>query len=238
MTLGKNLISISIEGGWTVADGFWRSKPRWFCVASTAVLVPLWLGAFGPGAMAQSEGDVTFSVEAAKLAMAASNPLAAGKGPKAVVSVTLTGSLYDPPREIRPAAKDAIDRTHISGALASDYGANLAADLDWMAAGFIPEEREELKTYFTSDCGLLEQTQAATRRIEQLFLKGSVRHRGYRLALVVRDHGRRTFRRVYAFSPGTKGWLRTNALTADAVFDVVFSAYLWGKITAAGKSGP
>ncbi len=157
---------------------------------------------------------------------------------EAVVSVTLTGSLYDPPREIRPAAKGAIDRTHISGALASDFGANLAADLDWMAAGFMPKERDELKTYFTSDPRLLERNQAATQRIEQFFLKGSVRHRGHRLALVVRDHGGRTCRRVYAFSPGAKGWLRTNALSADPVFDVVFSAYLWGKITAAGKSQP
>ena len=128
----------SIQGGWAVPDGFWRALHRVFRQPGTAVLALLWLGAFGHGAVAQSEGDVTFSVEAAKLAMAASNPLAAGKGPKAVVSVTLTGSLYDPPREIRPAAKDAIDRTHISGALASDFGANLAADLDWMAAGFMP----------------------------------------------------------------------------------------------------
>ncbi len=207
----------------------------------------LWLGAFGHGAMAQSEGKVTFSVTAARLAMAASNPLATGKQPKAVVSVTLAGLLYDPPREIRPAAKGAIDRTGISGALASDYGANLAADLDWMAAGFVAGERGELKTYFNSDPQLLEFNQDATDRIEQLFLTGEVSHGKYRLALVVRDHGGRTFRRIYAFSPetsgapltpGTKVWLRTNALGADPVFDVVFSAFLWGKITAAGKSVP
>lgn len=225
----------------------------------------LCLGAAGPGAMAQSaqsaqsaqpDDKVTFSIAVAKLAMAASNPLAAGKQPKAVVSVTLAGRLYDPPRDIRPAVKGKIDRTGISGALASDYGANLAGDLDWMAAGFVEAERGDLKRYFNSDPQLLEYNQDATDRIEQLFLMGEVSHGKYRLALVIRDHGGRTFRRIYGFLPVTPGgtvtkdgatsvipvtpvtkvWLRSNALRADSVFDVVFSAFLWGKITAAGKS--
>ncbi len=217
-----------IERGCAAANEQWRRKVR--LAALHAVVLALLVLIAVPPATAAPDAPITFSVKKSKLAMSASNPLAIGKGPDEVISVTLQGVLYDPPLTVRPAAKDGIDRTGIEGALAADHGANLAADLDWMAAGFAAEERAGLRAFFASDPSLMAQNQAAVKGIERFLLEGVVRHGGYRLALVIEEHGGRAYRRIYAFVSDPEGWLRTNALSSEPVFDVVFSAAIGGTI--------
>lgn len=216
-----------------VPNGEWRRKVRLAAWAAAALAV-LFLIAV-PEATGAPDVPITFSVKKSKLAMSASNPLAAGKGPDEVISVTLPGVLYDPPLAIRPAAKDAIERARIEGALASDHGANLAADVDWMASGFVAGERGQLRAFFEGKPSLMARNQAAAKGIERFLLEGWVKHGGYRLVLVIQERAGRVSRLVYTFVSSPEGWLRTNALSAEPVFDVVFSAAIGGTVARKDK---
>ena len=215
-------------------NGEWRRKVHltaWRAAAVLALLFPIAV----PEVLGAPDAPITFSVKKSKLLMSASNPLAAGKGPDEVISVTLQGVLYDPPLTIGPAAKEAIERARIEGALASDHGANLAADVDWMASGFVAGERAELRAFFASNPSLMARNQAAAKTIERLLLEAVVRHGGYRLALVIQERAGGAYRRVYTFVSSPEGWLRTNALSAEPVFDVVFSAAIGGTVRRKDK---
>jgi hypothetical protein len=205
-----------------------------FAALRAAILALLCLIA-GPEVSAQPETPITFSVKKSKLAMSASNPLAAGKGMDEVISVTLPGVLYDPPLTIGPAAKEAINRARIEDALASDHSANLAGDVDWMASGFVAEEGAKLRAFFEGKPSLMARNQAATKSIERFRLEAVVRHGKYRLALTIEERAGRVSRLVFTFVSSPEGWLRTNALSAESVFDVVFSAAMGGTITPGGK---
>ncbi len=215
-----------------VPNGEWRRKARlagW--VAALALLCLL----VGPEVSAQPDAPITFSVKKSKLFMSASNPLAAGKGMDEVISVTLPGVLYDPPLAIGPVAKEAIERARIEGALASDHSANLAGDADWMASGFVAEEGAKLRAFFEGKPSLMARNQAATKNIERFRLEAVVRHGKYRLALTIQERAGRKGRLVYTFVSSPEGWLRTNALSAESVFDVVFSAALGGTVSRGGR---
>ena len=214
-------------------NGEWRRKVR--LAASRAAILALLFLIGVLEVSAQPETPITFSVQKSKLAMSASNPLAAGKGPDAVISVTLPGVLYDPPLSIGPAAKEAIERRRIEGALASDRGANLAGDVDWMASGFVAGERAELRAFFAGNPSRMARNQAAAKGIERFLLEGVARHGKYRLALTIEERAGRVSRLVYTFVSSPEGWLRTNALSAEPVFDVVFSAALGGTVAGGGK---
>ncbi len=222
-----------IGRGRAAASGEWRRKVRLAVLRAAILALPFLIAV--PEATAAPDAPITFSVRKSKLAMSASNPLAAGKGPDEVIDVTLPGVLYDPPLAIGPAARDAIDRTLIEGALASDRGANLAADLDWMASGFVAGERTELRAFFASNPSLMARNQAAAKGIERFLLEGVVRHGGYRLALIIQERAGRVSRPVYTFVSSPEGWLRTNVLSAEPVFDVVFSAAIGGTVRRGGK---
>ncbi len=215
-----------------VPNGEWRRKAG---PAGWAAALALLCLIVGPEVSAQPETPITFSVKKANLAMSASNPLAAGKGPDEVIGVTLQGVLYDPPLAIGPAAKGAMDRTSIEDALAADHGANLAADLDWMASGFVAGERAGLRAFFEGNPNRMARNQAAGKSIERFLLEGVVRHGDYRLALVIRERVGRVSRLVYTFVSKPEGWLRTNALSAEPVFDVVFSAAIGGTVRRKDK---
>ncbi len=217
-----------IGRGRATPNGEWRRQVRLAALRAAILALPFLIAV--PEATAAPDGPITFSVRKSNLAMSASNPLAAGKGPDEVIGVTLQGVLYDPPLTIGPAARDAIERARIEGALASDHGANLAADLDWMASGFVAEERTELRAFFASNPTLMARNQAAAKTIERLLLEAVARHGGYRLALVIQERAGRVSRRVYTFVSSPEGWLRTNALSAEPVFDVVFSAAIGGTV--------
>ena len=216
-----------------VPNGEWRRKVR--LAAWRAAVLALLFPIAVPEVLAAPDAPITFSVKKSNLLMSASNPLAAGKGPDAIISVTLQGVLHDPPLAIGPAAKGAMERASIEGALASDHGANLAADLDWMASGFVAKERTELRAFFEGNPSRMARNQAAVKSIERFLLEGVVRHGKYRLALIIRERAGRKRRLVYTFVSSPEGWLRTNALSAEPVFDVVFSAAIGGTVTRGGK---
>ena len=222
-----------IGRGGATPNGEWRRKVRVAALRAAILALPFLMAV--PEATAAPDAPITFSVRKAKLAMSASNPLAAGKGPDEVIGVTLQGVLYDPPLLIRPAAKEAMERARIEGALASDHGANLAADVDWMASGFVAEERTELRAFFASNPSLMARNQAAAKGIERFLLEGVVRHGDYRLALIIQERAGRVSRPVYTFVSSPEGWLRTNALSAEPVFDVVFSAAIGGTVRRKDK---
>ncbi len=222
-----------IGRGRATPNGEWRRKVRFAALRAAILALPLLMAV--PEVSAAPDAPITFSVKKSNLAMSASNPLAAGKGPDEVIGVTLQGVLYDPPLAIGPAARDAIERARIEGALASDHGANLAADVDWMASGFVAKERTELRAFFAGNPVRMARNQAAVKRIERLLLEAVVRHGKYRLALVIQERAGRVSRLVYTFVSKPEGWLRTNALSAEPVFDVVFSAAIGGTVGRGGK---
>ena len=222
-----------IERGSAAANGYGHRRVR-LTALRAAVLALIFLIAV-PEVLSAPDAPITFSVKKSKLAMSASNPLAAGKGPDEVIGVTLPGVLYDPPLAIGPAARDAIERARIEGALASDHGANLAADLDWMASGFVAKERTELRAFFEGNPSRMARNQAAVKSIKRFLLEGVVRHGDYRLALIIRERAGSMLRLVYTFVSKPEGWLRTNALSAEPVFDVVFSAAIGGTVRRKDK---
>ncbi len=104
-----------------------------------------------------------------------------------------------------------------------------------MVSGFVAKERTELRAFFASNPSLMARNQAAAKGIERFLLEGVARHGGYRLALIIQERAGRAYRRVYTFVSKPEGWLRTNALSAEPVFDVVFSATIGGTVRRKDK---
>ena len=52
---------------------------------------------------------------------------------------------------------------------------------------------------------------------------------------LIQERAGRAYRRVYTFVSKPEGWLRTNALSAEPVFDVVFSAAIGGTVRRKDK---
>lgn len=171
------------------------------------------------------EGELVFRAKVSTLGLQTSS-LAQGKGPDDTAEVILPGRLYEPPLAVEKVSREQVDRSTPVKAAASDYSAFKADDAAWILENFVEEEQAQIKTMLDD-----EQMRQRNKRVfdgrQSMEIWAEAEHNGKAL-LFVRYDGASERGAVLTFEQTQDGWKRTNALSADETFDVVFSAFRAG----------
>ncbi len=196
---------------------------------SRAGLIPLWALIAGLCLQGTALGaEVEFGVVASHLGLK-DKKLAEGHTEQDIVSVVLPAEIYDPPSVHDPAPREAASRATPVEAAIGDFSAWKANDADWIVSNFVSGEQEEVRDFLDD-----EEMRAANRviqeRHEKLYIWADVRHGGFALVLVSYDDSRQ-FGVAAAFIETGEGWQRTNSLSEDPVFDLVWAAFRQGTMT-------
>lgn len=173
----------------------------------------------------QVSGELVFRTTVEKL-FNHRNSLAEGKERGDVVEVTLPGRLLAHPIALPDVAREAVDRTTLEGALASDVAAFRADDAEWILENFAPEDREKIAQQLERE-DLRARNKAALGHIRSMEIWGMATYGEYGLVMYRYD-GDSTGGLVPTFTKVGDEWKRTNVLSADEVFDVVLSAFRSG----------
>ncbi|MFQ5754468.1 MAG: hypothetical protein ACE5H7_00065 [Acidiferrobacterales bacterium] len=151
------------------------------------------------------------------------------KRPQERVEVSLPGTLYAPPITVTVVGNKDADRSTLLGAVASDYSAWRNDNAKWILSNFVPEDQQGLKKFLAN-----EELRRANSMIfspdRTMEVWGIVKYKGYGLVLFTYDNTRK-FGAVATFRQVGDEWKRTNALSGDRVFDVVWSAFRSGDVT-------
>jgi hypothetical protein len=120
--------------------------------------------------------------------------------------------------------------TPIDAAVA-DFSAFKANDKDWIVEDFVATERAGI-VGLVNDKSARERNKALFGRRTNRFITGEADYKEYSIVFV-RDSGQaHPLPLVFKKTPG--GYKRTNALSQDETFDIVFSAlYNGGSLTTA-----
>ena len=176
-------------------------------------------------------GSITFSVEASKTLLEPNR--SAGRP---TLAVTLPGELFDAPQAIERVAKEQADDRTPLGALQSDWSAQMSDDEAWVLGNFAAADRPQVRKWLAD----AEMRRANLRIVRQ---RGGPRVLGWARCngalLVILEYADGS--RLPATLIREQGrWKRTNALSAERTFDIVFAAVRErGTLTrtAPGKTG-
>jgi hypothetical protein len=145
------------------------------------------------------------------------------------VGISLPGTLYAPPIAVTAVANKDVDRTTLLGAVASDFSAWRSDDAEWIVSNFVPEDRKGLRAFLANE-DLRKANRAVFSQDRSVEVWGIVNYKEYGLVLFTYDNNRR-FGAVATFRKMSGEWKRTNVLSGDRVFDVVWSAFRSGDVT-------
>lgn len=161
--------------------------------------------------------EVVFQAKVANLGLTQSS-FAQGKKPDETVQVVLPGQLYNPPKSITTVNKNQATRESPEEALVTDISAMRSADVDWILSNWHPSERQELKKFLTQE-EIWKRNTDWLMENPKLQISGSVNYKGMTLILLENDH------LVFTFKQENGQWFRTNSLSGDEGFDLVFAAW-------------
>lgn len=151
------------------------------------------------------------------------------KRPQERVEVSLPGTLYATPITVAVVGNKDADRSTLLGAVASDYSAWRNNDAQWILSNFVPEDQQGLKKFLANE-ELRKANSVIFSPDRTMEVWGIVNYKEYGLVLFTYDNNRR-FGAVATFRKMSGDWKRTNALSGDRVFDVVWSAFRSGDVT-------
>ena len=177
-----------------------------------------------PARPPQSATKLLFRVKVSDVGLQNSS-LVQGKGPADFVEVTLSGELYDPPRRFQSVKREQAKWDTPLDAAASDFSAFKADEDAWILENFVSQERDQVRE-FLSNARMREQNRKSFEGAEYREVTGQAQHQGYVLVFA-RESGE-TRSSPLTFQQTAGGWKRTNALSGDEVFDIVFTALLRG----------
>ena len=167
-------------------------------------------------------GEMLFRVQVSDTGLQ-SHWLAEGNELTDFVEVRLPGKLYDPPLRFDVIQDSDANRGTPIEAAVSDFSAFKADDDEWILANFIPEEREAILSLLNNPVAR-ERNKNAFEGRDYLYVTGEAEYQEY--ALVFTRDAEDLPVRPLVFKKGSdrSNWLRTNELSADTVYDIVFSA--------------
>ena len=169
-----------------------------------------------------------FHVKVAELGLQSSS-LAKGKAASDFVDVSLPGQIFSPPVKLALEKRSSAKRDTPLAAAASDFSANKTDDAKWMLEDFATEDRTEIRS-FLDDKGLREANRRIFQRIDARYVSGEANYRDYVLLFVREGHSPNPA--VMTLEKTPEGYKRTNALSKDETFDVVWSALRNGEVRA------
>lgn len=182
------------------------------------------------GSTAANDDEVLFRVKVSNVGLQNSS-LINGKQPTDWVEIRLPGHLYDPPKRLSPVSKQSANWNTPIDAAVADFSAFKANDKDWIVEDFVATERAGI-VGLVNDKSARERNKALFGRRTNRFITGEADYKEYSIVFV-RDSGQaHPLPLVFKKTPG--GYKRTNALSQDETFDIVFSAlYNGGSLTTA-----
>ena len=174
-----------------------------------------------------ADKEIRFRVRVSYVGLQNSS-LVRGKQPTDFVEVKLPGQLYDSPKRFAPISKQSVDWNSPIDAAVADFSAFKADDSNWILEDFVPEEENEVRSLLANKDAHQQNRDIFEARTER-DVTGQVRYKEYAIVFA-RDSGQ-AHPVPLTFKQTSYGWKRTNALSKDETFDVVFSAlYNGGEI--------
>ena len=164
-----------------------------------------------------TNAEVVFQTKVSKLGMG-NMDYGEGKSPEETVEVVLPGQWYSPSKKVFVNKLVAGDRNTLEQAFETDIAAMKSDNIEQILANWHPSEREELKR-FLLDVNIRKGNNLWISRHPLLEIQGLVEYKGMRLLLVKNDH------LVFTFKQHENKWFRTNSLSGDDGFDLIFSAW-------------
>jgi len=141
--------------------------------------------------------------------------------PRTTTHVRLDGQLFDPPIAIAPAADG--PRHTVAAALAADFADNLSADPARIAGGYAAAERAGFRRRLEGEA--LDANVTFFRSIDDMLYLGYVTHEDHEIVLVeYRLDGDKQRRLAFAMTKEDGRYVRSNALSGDPAYAVVFAA--------------
>ena len=148
------------------------------------------------------------------------------------VEARLPGELHDPPLRFGPIEQaDAKRDTPVDTAV-SDFSSFKADEAQWILENFSPEQRPDLES-------MLNNPEMRRRNKEifdgraALYVTGEASYESYALVFVQAEPGETIRPLAFKKSSDGEAWLRTNELSDDGIFDIVFSALSNGEVRIA-----
>jgi hypothetical protein len=142
--------------------------------------------------------------------------------------VTLPGSLIKPPLKLAPVAKANAKFDTPIDAAAADFSAEKSDDTDWIVSMFAPGDRAGVKSML-ADRAMRERNRGIFAHKDARYVRGQANYKNYVLLFIV-DGNLDNAANVLAFVKTPDGFRRTNALSADDTFDIVWSALRLGEV--------
>lgn len=200
------------------------AAPAAIVVASLPLAVVA-LGACGQDTPGSASSDLVFRARGADLGIQ-SNALAEGRSPDEEVELRVPGELFEPPHEVTVGSREQADQSSPIAASGSAFSAFIADDADWIVSNFARQDREAIQS-------MLANQQLRTRNREVLARHGSykifaraayVTETAYELLFIRYGDGSGSgFVETYVNEDGR--WKRTNALSSDEGFDLMWAAF-------------
>jgi hypothetical protein len=142
--------------------------------------------------------------------------------------VTLPGTLIKPPLKLAPVAKANAKFDTPTASAAADFSAEKSDDADWIVSMFAPGDRADVKAML-ADKAMRERNRGIFAHKDARYVRGQASYKNYVLLFIV-DGNLDNSSNVLAFVKTPDGFRRTNALSADDTFDIVWSALRLGEV--------
>lgn len=167
-------------------------------------------------------GFVTFAVESGKTSLEVNR-----SSGSATVEATLPGEVF-----AAPVLLQKVEKNHASGdtplhALESDWAAQLADDQEWMLANWASADHSDVMRWW-ADGTIRQASLQALKQHGQKKVVGWTALQGAVVAILEYANGSR-MPAALIYEQGR--WRRTNALSANPTFDVIFTAVRFGRFT-------
>jgi hypothetical protein len=194
-----------------------------------AVIIVAFVSATGVDASAQTSGGgrLLFHVQIGDRGMK-TDAISKGKTLSDYSEVTLPGKLNKPPLKLAPVAKANAKFDTPVNAAAADFSAEKSDDPDWIVAMFAPGDRADVKSML-ADKAMRARNRGIFAHKDARYVRGQANYKNYVLLFIV-DGNLDNAPNVLAFVKTPDGFRRTNALSADETFDIVWSALRLGEV--------
>lgn len=178
----------------------------------------------------EPDTEISFRIKVSNVGLQNSS-LVQGKLPTDLVEVKLLGQLYNPPKQFTPISKQTANWNTPIDAAVADFSAFKEGNDEWILENFVPEDEKDIRT-FLNDKEAYEQNKKIFEARTERDITGEVKYKEYAIVFV-RDTGQ-AHPVPLTFKQTSSGWKRTNALSNDKTFDIVFSAlYNGGEVMMA-----
>ena len=178
-------------------------------------------------AQANGGGKLLFRVQIGDRGMK-TDAISKGKTLTDYSEVTLPGSLIKPPLKLAPVAKANAKFDTPVNAAAADFSAEKSDDADWIVSMFAPGDRAGVKSML-ADRAMRERNRGIFAHKDARYVRGQANYKNYVLLFIV-DGNLDNAANVLAFVKTPDGFRRTNTLSADDTFDIVWSALRLGEV--------